>query len=444
MTSMMDERVLVIEANAERARTWQSLLEFADYPSQVVSSPDHASWQQRPWLAALIGEQNSGGELKSVLASVRRRDASLPILTLGDTPGVTGSEPLCWPLQPPVKYLHLVDALGRARRHRCQRDSGSGFPVGDSAAITELSRLLEQVAGFDSTVLVLGESGVGKELVARRIHQLSPRRDAPFVPLNCGAIPAELLESELFGHEKGAFTGAISTRAGRFELAEGGTLFLDEIGDMTLPMQVKLLRVLQERTFERVGSTLQRRADVRVIAATHRDLEQRVADGSFREDLFFRLNVFPLRVPALRERVEDLSSLIADLTAEGHKDGRPTVTLSRQAINALAGYAWPGNVRELANLLERLSILYPNRSVAVDDLPARYRASAGSACGQSAAVRTAGFPGMGIDLKAHLAQVERELIEGAMERASGTVAEAARLLSLRRTTLVEKLRKYQI
>jgi sigma-54 specific flagellar transcriptional regulator A len=440
---MIDERVLVIEADAERARTWQSLLEFADYPSLVVPSPDQATWRQRPWLAALIGQQTCGGKLKSVLASVRSHDASLPILTLGDHADVTGPEKLCWSLQPPVKYLHLVDALTRARRHRAEDGGEDRFPVGQSAAITELSRLLEQVAGFDSTVLVLGESGVGKELVARRIHQLSPRRDAPFVPLNCGAIPAELLESELFGHEKGSFTGAISARAGRFELAEGGTLFLDEIGDMTLPMQVKLLRVLQERTFERVGSTVQRRADVRVVAATHRDLERRVADGSFREDLFFRLNVFPLRVPPLRERVQDLPSLIADLTAEGERDGRPTVALSRQATNALAGYQWPGNVRELANLLERLSILYPNRAVSLEDLPPRYRPGA-SVCAGPVRDNQPGFPGQGVDLKAHLTSIERDLIKGAMEQANGTVAEAARLLSLRRTTLVEKLRKYQI
>ncbi len=441
---MIDERVLVIEADAERARTWQTLLEFADYASLAVPDPDQVPWQQRPWLAALIGQQAGGRELRSVLTAVRNHDPSLPILALGSDSAVTRAQSLCWSLQPPLKYPHLVDALRQARRHRPQEVGAGGFPVGRSAAISELSRLLEQVAVFDSTVLVLGESGVGKELVARRIHQLSPRRAAPFVPLNCGAIPAELLESELFGHEKGAFTGAISTRAGRFELAEGGTLFLDEIGDMSLPMQVKLLRVLQERTYERVGSPVERRADVRVIAATHRDLEQRVAEDRFREDLFFRLNVFPLRVPALRERVADIPALIDDLTEAGQREGRPTIQLSRQAGAALAGYPWPGNVRELANLLERLSILYPNRTVQLEDLPARYRRS-GVLCREPEAGNGAvSFPGAGLDLKAHLSRIERQLIEGALEEANGTVAQAARLLKLRRTTLVEKLRKYQI
>ena len=445
MTSMSDERVLVIEPDAEQARTWQTLLEFADCASHVVPSAEQAPWQQQPWLAALVGQQRGGRALKSVLDCVRSHDATLPILTLDTHADVIRSESLCWSLQPPVKYPHLMDALRRARRHR-ELDAGqSAFPVGRSAAITELNRLLDQVAGFDSTVLVLGESGVGKELVARRIHQLSPRRDAPFVPLNCGAIPGELLESELFGHEKGAFTGAVATRAGRFELADGGTLFLDEIGDMSLSMQVKLLRVLQERTFERVGSTVQRTANVRVIAATHRDLEQRVAEGSFREDLFFRLNVFPLRVPALRERVEDLPCLITDLTAEGVAQGGPTVQLSRQATAALAGYQWPGNVRELANLLERLAILYPNRAVQLEDLPARYRVNGAAApCDRAGDRARTDFPGTGVDLRAHLARIERELIEAAMEEARGTVAQAARLLKLRRTTLVEKLRKYQL
>ncbi len=316
--------------------------------------------------------------------------------------------------------------------------SGS-FPVGQSAAINELDLLMRQVARYDSTVLILGESGCGKELVARHIHELSARCDGPFVPVNCGAIPRELLESELFGHEKGAFTGALTTRIGRFELADGGTLFLDEIGDMSLDMQVKLLRVLQERTFERVGSGESRRANVRIVAATHRDLEARVVSREFREDLFFRLNVFPIRVPPLHERIEDLPCLIADLVKLGEAAGRPSVVFSDTALECMRTYRWPGNVRELQNLVERMSIMCPDRPVERDDLP--------ESIGERR--RTTQVPGTfipngGIDLREHLGTIEKQLIRSALDQTDGTVAHAARLLKLRRTTLVEKLRKYEI
>jgi sigma-54 specific flagellar transcriptional regulator A len=355
-------------------------------------------------------------------------------------------------------------------------------------------RLIEQVAPFDTSVLILGESGTGKEMVARHIHELSGRSGHPFVPVNCGAIPADLLESELFGHEKGAFTGALSTRMGRFEFAEGGTLFLDEIGDMSLQMQVKLLRVLQERSFERVGSNLTIRCNVRIIAATHRDLDAAIGAGRFREDLFYRLNVFPLQMPPLRERLEDLPVLIDNLVMrQGQIAGR-RIRLDKDAMNCLARNPWPGNVRELANLLERLAILYPGQMVTAADLPDRYRGTGAAGWfgsgmriqpaaaalmeellerGEGGAVHTgavhtgtvqtgtvqtgavqtgavtagsAGFelPRGGIDLKDHLSAIEIGLIRKALEEADGTVAEAARLLRMRRTTLVEKLRKYRL
>ena len=312
------------------------------------------------------------------------------------------------------------------------------FPVGTSAAIHALDGLMRQVARYDSTVLIHGESGCGKELVARRIHELSARREAPFVPVNCGAIPRELLESELFGHEKGAFTGALTTRIGRFELADGGTLFLDEIGDMSLDMQVKLLRVLQERGFERVGGADHRRVNVRILAATHRDLEARVAGSEFREDLFFRLNVFPIHVPALRERPDDLSQLIADLVRRGEAAGRPAIEFSETALNCLRAYRWPGNVRELENLLERLSILHPEQRIEREDLPPHIGERRRVA---QAAVTS--IPSGGLDLREHLGTIEKQLIRSALEQ-TGTVAHAARLLKLRRTTLVEKLRKYEL
>jgi sigma-54 specific flagellar transcriptional regulator A len=322
----------------------------------------------------------------------------------------------------------------------------------------EINNLIEQVAPSDSNVLILGESGTGKEMVARHVHELSGRSAHPFVPVNCGAIPAELLESELFGHEKGAFTGALSTRLGRFEFAEGGTLFLDEIGDMSLQMQVKLLRVLQERSFERVGSNRTINCNVRIIAATHRNLEVAIEAGRFREDLFYRLNVFPIQIPPLRDRLEDMPVLIEHLLERQRAASGRRVTLATDAMNCLMRCKWPGNVRELGNLLERLGILYPDQTVCAADLPERYRVTDSSAWfgsgvqveSQAAMPAAAekesptGLPSGGLDLKDHLSAIELGLIRKAMEEADGTVAEAARLLRMRRTTLVEKLRKYRL
>jgi len=358
-------------------------------------------------------------------------------------------------------------------------------PTGESSSIQQIHTLIRQVAAHDSSVLILGESGTGKEVVARAIHHASPRRSRPFIAVNCGAIPAELLESELFGHEKGAFTGAVATRKGRFELADGGTLFLDEIGDMSLPMQVKLLRVLQERVFERVGSALQYRCNVRIIAATHRNLEEAITRGAFREDLFYRLNVFPIDMPALRTRIEDLPTLITDFSNSNVTAGRAQVRLSVGAMECLTRHAWPGNVRELGNLIERLSILTAGRLVSAADLPPRYRPrdwqpEAGADLTPALPVAVAAplpaqplrvvapiapemtereallmledpaatsgttLPPGGIDLRAHVAAIEESLIRQALERSGGIVAQAARLLGLRRTTLVERLRKFEI
>ena len=250
------------------------------------------------------------------------------------------------------------------------------YPTGNSPRMINVRRMIEQVAGFNTNVLITGESGTGKEWAARYIHALSPRAAEPFVPVNCGAIPPDLLESELFGHEKGAFTGAISARVGRFEAAEGGTLFLDEIGDMSLPMQVKLLRVLQERVYERVGSNRSRECDVRIIAATHRDLEQAIVAGKFREDLYYRLNVFPIELPALADRIDDLPDLVEKIRQRCDDSGLQTVEVTPGAIRVLKHYGWPGNIRELANLIERLCVLYPAGTVDIQNLPTRYTAGA--------------------------------------------------------------------
>jgi sigma-54 specific flagellar transcriptional regulator A len=377
-----------------------------------------------------------------------------------------------------VQTVECISASGTNARHAqiiqgANAIDGVQMPTGASPAIAAVNRLIQQVAPYDSTVLILGDSGTGKEIAARAIHSLSPRRQRPFVAVNCGAIPAELLESELFGHEKGSFTGAITTRKGRFEIAEGGTLFLDEIGDMSLPMQVKLLRVLQERIYERVGSNVSSECDVRIIAATHRNLEESIVRGSFRGDLFYRLNVFPIEMPTLAMRIVDLPALITDLIEMSASRGRPKLRLLQETQDALGDYAWPGNVRELSNLIERLAILCPDRPVGIGDLPARYRPSDWTApiikdaltaeipqliasmagddsddetvlpasvwIGEGDAITR--LPEQGVDLRAHLMVIERSLISQALQRSGGTVAHAARLLSLRRTTLVEKLRK---
>ena len=346
-----------------------------------------------------------------------------------------------------------------------RRKSNKSLLDGHSKAVQQVSDLIERVANTSANVLILGESGTGKEVVARSIHTISNRSDKYFVPVNCAAIPQELLESELFGHVKGAFTGAITDRKGRFELAEGGTLFLDEIGDMDLNMQAKLLRVLQEKVYERVGSGKSIRANVRVVAATHRNLEEMVAKGTFREDLYYRLHVYPIELPPLRRRSEDLPALVYAITDKIKQETGTHVNVTSDAMSALARYTWPGNVRELSNLLERLSILYPDKVVDATKLPSKY--SSVTSIQPNSFVNdsdhedvfiedevidslqpsnTMNLPLLtqeGVDLKSHIASVEQSYIQQALDLSNGVVAKAAKLLGLRRTTLVEKLKKYQ-
>jgi len=328
------------------------------------------------------------------------------------------------------------------------------FPTGQSARMAAARRLIEQVAPFDTNVLITGESGTGKEWAARYLHALSSRQGRAFVPVNCGAIPADLLESELFGHEKGAFTGAIAARVGRFEAAEGGTLFLDEIGDMSLPMQVKLLRVLQERVYERVGSNRSRACDVRIVAATHRNLEDAIGAGRFREDLFYRLNVFPVELPPLRERKEDLAELIGGILERCRQRGQEPVTITGGALRILRCYDWPGNIRELGNLMERLCVLHPGQDVDIPNLPSRYTVNAPLREGdrQVVARRAAAgpqpqdieLPSEGLPLKTYIEHIEIALIRRALVDTDGVVARAAERLQLRRTTLAEKMKRYGI
>ncbi|MCD9030437.1 sigma-54 dependent transcriptional regulator [Luteimonas sp. Y-2-2-4F] len=469
---MSEPRILVIDSDGGRAERLCTLLEFMDLrPRWVADAAEVAVARHRPsdWMAVVVGGISEAGPARTFFGWLAQAGLPPPVLLLDQEPAAFaaahGLHPAgVWPLESPLRHVQLENLLRMASLRRIDADSQRGTgagrgPTGASAAVQRLRRMIEQVAPFDTTVLVLGESGSGKEVAARAIHERSPRRDGPFVAINCGAIPPELLESELFGHEKGAFTGALTARKGRFEMAEGGTLLLDEIGDMSLPMQVKLLRVLQERCFERVGGNRSIECDVRVIAATHRNLEARIGDGQFREDLFYRLNVFPIEMPSLRERRDDLPELVRTIAAQLARSGRGEIRFAADALDALAGYAWPGNVRELSNLVERLAVLNPGGLVRTADLPQRYRehlvaaAAIAAAPAPAADARddapapapaNAALPQDGLDLRDHIAGIELRLIREALARTDGVVAHAAQLLGLRRTTLAEKLRKYGI
>ena len=313
--------------------------------------------------------------------------------------------------------------------------------IGASDELKEVLHLIEKVADTDSTILILGESGTGKELVARAIHYNSRRCDKPLIPVNCGAIPENLLESELFGHVRGSFTGAVNNKLGRFELANGGTIFLDEIGDMSLRLQVKILRVLQERKFEPVGSTKTVEVDVRIITATHRNLEDLVAKGEFREDLYYRLNVIPIHIPPLRQRVCDVPILIEHfmkLYSEANHVSHPHIT--QEIMSLFMNYRWPGNIRELENTIERLVVLKPGQEIGMTDLPEKFLAAT-DAMFKNTALH---IPDSGISLKNAVNDFENTLILKALEKTGWNKNKAASLLKLNRTTLVEKIKKKQL
>ncbi|MHA7924184.1 MAG: sigma-54 dependent transcriptional regulator [Marinobacter sp.] len=470
-----NNKVLVLSEDDSRLRDMVTILEFigeeqvlaGDEARALLNSGDEDNLSDIA-VAVVNGEDAGATE---AITTVSNAVQGVPLLVLGH-PELKGlsddaSARIIARMEWPLNYTKFVDSLYRAQIYRDQfsrsRERGQqrGLQlfrslVGTSRKVQQVRQLMEQVADKDVSVLITGESGTGKEVVARNLHYHSSRRDKPFVPVNCGAIPAELLESELFGHEKGAFTGAITARVGRFEMAEGGTLFLDEIGDMPLNMQVKILRVLQERTFERVGSNRTQSADVRVIAATHKHLEDMIESGDFREDLYYRLNVFPIEMPALRERVEDIPLLINELISRMEKEKRGSLRMNSAAIMSLCRHDWPGNVRELANLVERLSIMHPYGVIGAQELPKKFRyvddydenrpvEDSGMPSGIPGLVgldAPALLPVNGIDLKDYLSNLEKQLIQQALDEAGGVVARAAEKLRIRRTTLVEKVRKY--
>lgn len=500
-------KILIIDDNHSFQQNLSVIMDFVGEQYQLVSSQSvDGSLFDNEWETCFLGHIDQTSQLFKIVELLQKYP-NIPVVALSmhhDVLSVLTNH--VGDLRLPLSYAQLSDAL----RH-CQEFLGKqtyqvpqiarrnilhGL-VGQSPLITQVRHLISQVATTDANVLILGESGTGKEVVARNIHRLSDRADGAFVPVNCGAIPPDLLESELFGHEKGAFTGAISARKGRFELADGGTLFLDEIGDMPLPMQVKLLRVLQERCFEPVGGTKTIKTDVRIVAATHRNLEEMIEQGLFREDLYYRLNVFPIEMPALRERGEDVSLLAQEILNKMEAEAGSSIHFTARALVSLSEHSWPGNVRELSNLIERLMILYPNEMIDINHLPSKYRyvdvpefepenyeftpadmsepafdsLESTEIIGDEAQalqdmfetlddsevfltepvddffateVAQPKLPDEGVDLKSMVANLEIDMIKQALLTQNGVVARAAEMLGMRRTTLVEKMKKYEL
>lgn len=355
-------------------------------------------------------------------------------------------------LTKPVKLEEVLVIIKRALEHRNLKRENINLRkqlkkkyrfeniIGDSERMQKVFETIDKVADTDSTILILGDSGTGKELVAKAIHYNSYRRNGPFVPVNCAAIPSELLESELFGHERGAFTGAIRTRIGRFELANGGALFLDEIGDMTPVLQSKLLRVLQERQFERIGGIKAIKTDIRVIAATHQDLKKAVQQKRFREDLYYRLNVIPIQIPPLRDRRSDIPLMVHHfLNHFGKTKKKKIVGMANDVLQRLMEYDWPGNVRELENMIERIVILTNNETIIQEDLPEKLQSIS-----EADHARGLSLPEEGVSLETAVNDFEKELILQALNKTGWVKSKAAQMLHLNRTTLIEKIKRLNL
>lgn len=480
---MTDEpRILLIDDNERTRHDLETVIAFLGESSISATS---SNWHKKitsvvnkpSQVTAVVLGTCEFLPIEELLGVIHQWEAGVPFILLNDQ-GIPEfldlelASRITACLTSPLNYQPLLDALHKAKlvhEHYNRLKDFDGVHdynmfrtlVGNSPAIAHVRKVMGQVANTEVSVLITGESGTGKEVVARNLHLNSARANKPFVPINCGAIPRELLESELFGHEKGAFTGAIAARAGRFELAEGGTLFLDEIGDMPLSMQVKLLRVLQERSFERVGGVKTIQSNVRILTATHKNLEKMIDNEEFRQDLYYRINVFPIEMPSLRDRAEDVPILLNELITIMEAEKRGSVRFNSGAIESLCQHPWPGNVRELANLVERMAILHPHGIVGVSDLPKKFRYQVEARILALKAERadsegivalnnlaTSGgqslLPLNGMDLKEYLSNLEKDLIGQALDDSGGVVARAADRLNIRRTTLVEKMRKYSL
>ncbi len=481
------KHILVVDNDIERREHVSTVLSFVGENFQVSSQAQAIELlrESKHLLTVVLT-----GDISVETCMLVKENPAIPFILhdVLDSDNVKGCMNVIGSLTTPLNYAQLIELIHHCHQYhnKLPRQGNKSINrdlfrslIGVSEPMSQVRFLIEQVAKTPASVLILGESGTGKEVVARNIHNLSNRAKSCFVPINCGAIPAELLESELFGHEKGAFTGAISTRKGRFELAEGGTLFLDEIGDMPQPMQVKLLRVLQERTFERIGGSKSIKADVRIIAATHQNLEKMIKEGTFREDLYYRLNVFPIETPALRDRKEDIPLLLKELIVRFEQEQKKTVRFTDKAIESLMEDLWAGNVRELSNLIERMLIMYGDQIVDVSELPQKYQHIDTEAyqpeypeelqeqdvinelfsgfdyddqedeeqenVESDLSLSNSGLlPADGLNLKEHLAELEVSLIKQSLTQHDWVVARAAETLGMRRTTLVEKMRKYDL
>jgi len=475
------QKVFVIDDDKSRRSEVSTILSFLDYKVKLLTVEKlktAVSTDESPLIILAEGVDVEADMIHAFFAERKHQQPFLYIHNKGKAPKIAKTllgylVPLEWP----TTYQNFVNGIRQLQSaaHSLHEDLSQRASelfrslVGNSQEVKRVRQLIQQVCVSDATVLILGESGTGKEVIARNIHYHSTRRQKAFVPINCGAIPAELIESELFGHEKGAFTGALTARQGRFELAEGGTLFLDEIGDMPMQMQVKLLRVLQEKVFERVGGNKSIECNVRILAATHRDLKKEIEKGSFREDLFYRLDVFPITIAPLRDRAEDIPMLVGELVQRIENDKKGSVRFTSGALMVLCQHDWPGNVRELANMVERLTIIHAYGVVDVKDLPDKFHKYSDQPIvsqeefslepdlhvAQSLPnndfstqaenhVAAGILPGQGIDLKEHLNKLEFSLIQQALDDSKGVVAHAAKKLNMRRTTLVEKMRKHDM
>jgi DNA-binding NtrC family response regulator len=457
-------QVLLAEKDQALSAEWSAALEAHDCEVTTASSLENALRvvEQVYFDLVFLTENHEPSRRDDFIVRLLELFPDSLLVVMAPDPSVPGAVRAvrlgAWDYLPyPKNAQEVIDALDRALEYRSwrqaayqrRREISQKYDVhnivGKSMPMQQVFRLIHKVAATDATILILGESGTGKELVARAIHHHSDRNARPLVPVNCGAIPGELLESELFGHEKGAFTGAIKTRLGRFELAEGGTVFLDEIGDMSPMLQVKLLRVLQEHQFERIGGAKTINADIRVIAATNQNLESKVAEGSFREDLFYRLNVVPISIPPLRERRSDVPLLCRHFLKRFAKQkGLADKSIHKSVMDRLLRYHWPGNVRELENLLERMVILADGDELLPEDLPGHMAGPVEDSPPlreETLPEAEPEFPAEGVDFNSAVDAFERRLILEALDRTGWVKNQAASLLKLNRTTLVEKIKK---
>ncbi|MEY4616431.1 MAG: hypothetical protein RJB66_1391 [Pseudomonadota bacterium] len=460
---MKSKRLLLIEDDSTlKMALFRALTRLGHSVTTASSKAEAMTWMsgQTPWDAILLDLQLPDGTGLDLLSQIKQKSVETPVIVLTGLGtvdnAVTATQNGAFHfLVKPANLDEIVTTLNRAFEKslapnpKLSQIESRSLPrlnnsaiIGESQEIQHVLDLVNRVADSDATILIQGESGTGKELIARAIHQMSPRRTSPFIAINCGAIPSELLESELFGHMKGAFTGAISNRVGRFEMADGGILFLDEIGDMSPSLQVKILRALQERSFEPVGSTKSVHVNVQVIAATHVNLEKAVSEGKFREDLFYRLNVIPVAVPALRERKTDIPVLIKHFVKSFERKRKVGIAdFSAEAMESLINYPWPGNVRELENLIERLTIIKGSGVIELKDLPSKYHVKPPTLPAETQKNIEFDIPNDGLDFNTAVDQFENQLIIRALEKTGWNRNQAALLLKLNRTTLVEKMKK---